>query len=224
MGTFIETFIQADGTLGSPWFDDTIVGGPGHMVLVHSNRAQTVSDTAWYTALTQPTGSLPTTMGDWQIDFDCFTSDDVGGGGVMVRLLNPADGTGYGVFVGNAIHAYKFDGVGGESYFTNWSRPGEGDGLFTGCHVTMTHTAAGHFEMYRDGGQGGGGAGLSNADDTSYTAGNFIVLGLYSNTSPTNESWIDNLVVKDSIGSPTPGLYRSKVVVPNFAAQRASQW
>lgn len=223
MGTFSESFTQADGILASPWFDDTIIGGPGHMVLVRSNKAASDTDTAWYTAFVQP-GSLATTFGDCQIDFDCYTSDDVGGGGVMVRILNPSTGEGYGIFCGNALHVYKFDGVGGETFLTNWGRPGEGDGLFSQSHVTMTRTAAGHFEVYNNGGQAGGGVGLSHTDDTSYTPGNFIVLGLYSNSSPTNETWVDNLVVKDSIGSPTPGLYRSKVSVPNSAVQRASQW
>lgn len=192
MASFTETFTQADGTLGSPWFDD----GTDLPIEVRSNIATTVANTASYVGLVF---HGLTVTGDWQIDFDLTAPLIVGDGGMEFGLRSSVDGSGYGGFIGNAFHIYAYDHVGGHTTLTNDSRPGEGSSGVRSDHCTLTRRGSdGFMETFLNG------VHMGNNTDTNFVAGDLFFFSLRNATSPTNETSMDNLVIKDSIGVAGP--------------------
>jgi hypothetical protein len=132
--------------------------------------------------------------GDWQIEFDVSAPLSIGHGGATVGLVNPADGSGYSVFIGNATHIQRYNPGGTHDNLTNNGRPGEGGGQ-SANRVVFTHTAAGDMQVYLDG------VLWSWVNDTQRVAGKLLFIALQNADSPSFEATIDNIVVKDHIGN-----------------------
>ena len=185
--SLVEAFNQPDGDLMNNWSST----GSDPMVKVVSGKGSTLNNTLISSAY-KPHGV--NVNGDWQIEFDVNAPLSIGHGGATVGLVNPADGAGYSVFIGNATHIQRYNPGGTHDNLTNSGRPGEGGGQLAN-HVVFTHTAAGIMRVYLDG------VLWSSVNDTQRIAGSVLFIALQNTDSPSVETTIDNLVVQDHIGN-----------------------
>jgi hypothetical protein len=207
-GSFSFTFDQADGAF-TPLADYDGPGGLLQLVTV-GNRLSTNNSTALYG------GGVDTGLtltGNFQVDFDVHAPLGIGEGGATVGLLNGSF-IGWRVFCGNATHiqkAYPTAGNGSHDNVTNDGRSA------TDQHITFTRNGTtGRMVVYADGVQQG------EATDLTQTGGQYLFVYLSSSNSPTFETWIDNLVVKDYIGTSPDGTAAPAAQLVPIAASAAS--
>lgn len=204
---FSENFNRANGNLGSPWVDDSFLGGTDPPIKVISNVGSTDNSTGFFVSIVFH--GLNISSGEWQIDCDCTAPLISGDGGVTIGILSSTDHTGYGFFVGNAVHVQRFFADGSFDHPTNVGRPNEHDPGVQTDHITMTRASNGDIQMYL------AGAPFGNTNDVSLTGnGDMIVVTLFNTTSPTNETSIDNLVFQDFIGAVPVTATAPRVLTP----------
>lgn len=183
--SMFENFNLPDGDLSNGWL--VPVGQP--IIKIVSGKGSTLNSTQTHYAY--KTHGL-NVSGDWQLEFDVSAPLTIGSGGAVVGLVNPADGSGYSVFTGNAVHIQRYNPGGTHYNMTNNGRTGEGAGQLAN-HVVFTHTAAGNMEVYLDG------VLWSHVNDTQRTAGSLLFVSMQNIDSPLFETTIDNLVLQDYI-------------------------
>jgi len=190
-GTLIEQFDQPDGPLADGW----TVDGKNPPLEVIDGHGSTKGSTEPF--ISYKRHGLDLTSGVFELSFDGFTSLVVGGGGISVLLLDSSNASGYGLFVGNAMHVQRWNPGGVRDNITNDGRPGEGSGS-SGGHFTLTRDASGTLREYLDGKPYG-----SVVTDTMRTPGDVVVVSIYHSSSPTVETTIDNLRVQNFITTVT---------------------
>jgi hypothetical protein len=206
MATFTENFTGTeDANLANGWASDAAFGGSSPLPVYKSNRGSTNNNTAIHVAW--KLHGL-TVSGDWQIDFDMTAPAIIGNGGVAVVLASNTTFQGWGVFLGNAVHVQKYNVGGTHSNLTNINRGHEGEAGTWPNHCTFTHRGSdGFMEVFLDS------VSWANTTDNTQSAGNMCYFSIQDATSPTNEAWIDNLVVADAITGP-PAAPTVTAVVP----------
>jgi hypothetical protein len=218
MATFVEDYNRPDGDIGSPWNSNAGLGGTDPILKIVSNRGSSLGSASAIFAAYVLHG-LTLTGATWQIDCDVSAPLIVGNGGVSVFLVDNAGGGGYGFFIGNAAHIYQVQPSGALVYITNQGRPGEGNAGVLANHVTMTHASNGDMAIYLDG------ASFGSVNDTVYSAsGAILYTSCFNTTSPTDETTIDNLVLRDAIIGPPVFATGPQLVMNQYAQQRARRW
>ena len=181
-------FTETDGVYTKlPNYDPATLGS--HLVV--SNHLSTVNDVRLHGGIIKHGVNV---SGDWQIDFDCHAPTGTGDGGAQVALLD-ATFTGWAIFAGNATHIANYTS-GSHLNRTNETR------TLDDSHITFTRRASdGLMQCFLD-----GVLQPNSFTDLTRVAGLYLIVWNESNNSPTYETTMDNLVLRDTIIGPPIGL------------------
>lgn len=176
---------QADGAaVNPPWS-----AGASTLIRVVSNRFQ--NNTASASGQDAIATHGVTTTGDVQVSFWYNGSDVIGHGGVSLGMFPIANGNGWSVFVGNAVHLRHLAGGILQGNLTNNTRTDNGD-----VYVEITYKmSTGDFKVYLNGVL----TSFVNADTYVATLGDTIQIYVESEDYPTRSNMFWGLFVQDKI-------------------------